>query len=127
MAYGFNNNKEKVDVLPKGDIVVITTSVTVPAGETAYDRIYPEELRAAGMIDGNPNNYILIGIEYQDPDPASGNRWMKNFQVHNNFVYPSVGVIPFGGGTFEMRIHCYNSGDSEVTYPVRAMFMKVPS
>lgn len=121
-VYGFNDNKEKVDVLPKGDIVVITTSVTVPAGETAYDRIYPEELQAAGMVDGNPNNYILIGIEYKD---NLDNKWVKNFQVHNNVVFPSVGVIPFSGGRFEMRIHCYNSGESEVTYPVRAIFMKV--
>ncbi|MBR2540412.1 MAG: hypothetical protein IKE85_06250 [Mogibacterium sp.] len=124
MAYGFNNNKEKVDVLPKGDIVVITTSVTVPAGETAYVTLQSQELQAAGMEDGNPNKYILIGIEYKD---NLDNRWMKNFKVHNNVVYPSVGVIPFGGGTFEMRIHCYNSGESEKTYPVRAMFMKVSS
>lgn len=121
MAYGFNNNKEKVDVLPKGDIVVITTSVTVPAGDTAYVTVYPQELQAAGMEDGNPNKYILIGIEYKD---NLDNRWMKNFKVHNNVVYPSVGVVPSSPG-FAMRIHCYNSGESEVTYPVRAMFIKV--
>lgn len=122
MIYGFNNNKEKVDVLPKGDIVVITTSVTVSAGETAYARIYQPDMAAAGMVDGNPNKYILIGIEYKD---NLDNRWMKTPIVYNGAVYPHVGVIPSHGGTFEMRIHCYNSGDSEVTYPVRAMFMKV--
>ena len=126
MAYGFNNNKEKVTVLPKSDIVVITTSVTVPAGETAYVTLHSQELQAAGMEDGDPNKYILIGIEYKD---NLDNRWMKGFQVHNNVVYPGVGVVPSAPSTpgADIRIRCYNSGDSEVTYPVRAMFMKVSS
>ena len=123
MIYGFNDSKEKVEVLPKSEIVTVTASVTVPAGESAYALLYPANMEAFGMENGNPNNYVLIGIEYKDHNDST-NRWIKSFKVFDGDIYPLCGIIPFHSNEFNMRIYCYNSGDSEKTYDVRLKFIK---
>lgn len=141
MNYGFNDDKEKIEVypasevytknevyskseaFPKNEIVTVTATLTVPAGETANVTLGPEQLEAFGMENGNPENYMLIAIERKSG--VSGSLWSKSLYISDGLIYPRVSYVPFGAGRFQLKIYLTNSGSDADTYSIRAKFIKV--
>ena len=122
MINGFNEKKEKVEVLAAAEIVTVTAEITVTGDYNAV-QITPSQLEAFGMEDGNPENYMLISVE-QKEKTGTNKYWTKRFKVINDVTYPGATTEPFGNQV-ALRLYAYNGTGSEKTYLVRAKFIKV--
>lgn len=114
MIYAFNEKKEKVD------FVIVTGDVTINAGtDVGMVTFVSQQLINFGFKDGNPNNYILVGIEQKQSNSAN---WSQSPFVYNGAVYPRV--TPTANN---LTLSCYtnSTSDQDRTFNVRAVFMKV--
>lgn len=113
MIYGFNEKKEKVD------LVIVTGEGTIEAGENLGSvTLIDEQLIDFGFKDGYPNNYILISIEQKLQNIPF---WGRGF-VYNGQVFPFA--TPTANN---LTLSCYSNStsDQDRTFKVRAVFMKV--
>ena len=114
MIYGFNEKKEKVD------FVIVTGDVTINAGtNVGVVTFVSQQLINFGFKDGNPNNYILVGIEQKQSSSAN---WSQSPFVYNGQVYPRATPTPNN-----LSLSCYtnSTSDQDTVFNVRAVFMKV--
>lgn len=84
MAYGFNANKEKVEVVKKNNFAIVSlTNVLLPAGTTGERDI--TNLSQYGI--SNISDWIVEGIEYS---AAGGSMWFVPYRVSDGELFPQV-------------------------------------
>lgn len=83
MVYGFDDNKNKVEVVKKEDFAIISlTNVLLPAGTTGEkDITFPQY----GI--SNIDDWIVEGVEYA---AAGGSMWFVPYRVSDGEIYPQI-------------------------------------
>lgn len=84
MAFGFDEYKNKVEVVKKNDFAIVSlTNVLLPAGTTGERDI--TNLSQYGI--SNISDWIVEGIEYS---AAGGSMWFVPYIVSNGELFPQV-------------------------------------
>ena len=122
MVYGFNDNKEKIEVYSKSDFVVITkTSSNVAAGTETFATIYNSDLVAAGINPADINKYAVISVEQK-----LGTGSFHSGIIGSTNVLPRVvRIIESSPQNNYMRAYVKNTSESTNNVTVRVVLLKV--
>lgn len=120
MAYGFNDDKSKVDVLGKGDLLYF---------ETNWSILTPQGGAASFGISNIPESCVLISCEYemQEDKTSSSHVWepLSNNEAWANNAYRDT--VSFTESTGFLTIIKYNHLASSRYIRVRGVLLDTSS
>lgn len=128
MAYGFNDDKSKVEVITKGDFVVITGQKSIAALSSGYNEYSESDLAALGIE--NINDYAVIA--FSSDGRQAGRTWDHGTAFYGSFNSGITGVgfnypvIRTDSYYKKMTVSLYNCDESSTrTISYKIVLLKI--
>lgn len=113
MNYGFNDYFEKVEIIPKADVVVLTGEVkSVGIG-------------AVGNWEftvSNLSNYVPISVIVGDGSTIGSGTIYTNYVVHDTRPYPGLTI---SNSSNKVNVYQYNDAETAINYWCKVVLLKV--
>ena len=114
MAYGFDSDKNKVEVIEK---VVLTAQATVAANMSELIYFNTATLANYGITSDEYEQWFIIGMEQK-----AGSQNYTPAIIANDTIYPAVVTFDDIGG---LCISVFNKANATQTIKLRVALMKV--